>query len=67
MTGLTAMSGDPDPLNWARFPRSQTAVDFLVKGASHDPRLADILAEHRDSGMVTARGELNRDAVTVAF
>lgn len=63
----TCLANDLDPLNWARFPRSQTAVDFLVKGAAHDLRLADILAEHRESGVVSDRGELVPSAAMVSF
>ena len=65
--GWTCLANDLDPLNWARFPRSQTAVDFLLKGAAHDLRLADILAEHRTAGVVTDRGELVASAAMVSF
>jgi len=67
MIDLTAIVGVSDPLGWARFPRSQTAVDFLLRGAAHDRRLADILEEHRTSGVVNDRGELVASAAMVSF
>ncbi len=67
MIDLTSIAGVSDPLGWARFPRSQTAVDFLLKGSANDRRLADILAEHRMAGVVTDRGELVPSAAMVSF
>lgn len=67
MIDLTSIAGVSDSLGWARFPRSQTAVDFLLKGAVNDHRLADILAEHRTAGVVTDRGELVASAAMVSF
>ena len=35
-----------DPMFWAKRPASRTAVELLVRGAQHDPRLREILRAH---------------------
>jgi hypothetical protein len=43
-----AMRGNAslDPMFWAKRPASRVAVELLVRGAQHDPRLRDILRAH---------------------
>ncbi len=54
---LQAITGDIDPLNWAKRPRSQIALNFLRHGAAlGDSRLAAILAGHVESGVCDATG-----------
>jgi len=55
----------PEPMFWAKHPKSPAAVHLLIRGAASDHRLADILLEHfRTEGVecrsVEAAAEINR-------
>lgn len=46
-----------DPLEWAKKPRSQVALDFLRRGAElGDSKLAGILSGHVTAGVCDAEG-----------
>lgn len=45
-----------DPMLWARFPRSQNAVDALFGGATTNAALAEIRDQHIAGGVCTAEG-----------
>lgn len=48
-----------DPLLWARWPKSQQAMDLLTAGAkAGDARLATIHAEHLRNGVCNEAGKL---------
>lgn len=50
-----------DPLAWAKRIRSQTAMDFLMKGCSEgDSRLQEIFAGVVSDGVCTKQGKLLR-------
>lgn len=42
--------GSRDMLHWARYPKSQKAVEFLIMGARRDHRLLQIAREHVAEG-----------------
>lgn len=46
-----------EPLEWAKKPRSQWALDFLRRGAElGDSQLAGILSGHKSSGVCDGTG-----------
>jgi hypothetical protein len=45
-----------DPLYWARNPRSDVALDAVIKGARTHGGLRRVLAEHVANGIVTEDG-----------
>ncbi len=49
--------GTLDPLEWAKKPRSQWALDFLRRGSEYDHRLLDILTNHMESGVCDDTGQ----------
>ena len=51
---------DFDHLLWAKRPRSQVAVDFVIDGAKTDIRLRNILDGLIESGVVSEKGKLLR-------
>lgn len=50
---LESISANLDPLLWARKPRSQTALDFVRRGASGNNELSAILQQHIADGVCT--------------
>ena len=53
----TTSMGALDPLEWAKKPRSQWALDFLRRGSGlGDSRLAAILADHVEAGVCDDTG-----------
>jgi hypothetical protein len=57
---LQAITGDIDPLGWARRPRSQTALDRLRDGGCSGgvAELQAIVTRHVEEGVCTAEGRL---------
>ena len=46
-----------DPLDWARHPRSDAALYVLVRGAERNRKLAEILKELQEIGVVSPDGK----------
>lgn len=57
----TIQPGQGDPLSWARYPRSQVALGWLVEGARQDSRLRHILAGLVATGIANEKGTLLRN------
>jgi hypothetical protein len=53
-------AGPDDKLEWAKRPRSAIAMHTICIGATHDSRLAAILAELREQGVCDDHGRLLR-------
>lgn len=51
-------SDEYDPLLWAKRPKSQKALDFVIDGAKKSNKLADILADLKATGICNAAGKL---------
>jgi hypothetical protein len=51
-----------DPLLWAKRPKSQSAMDLLIRGVKQggDPRLAEIYSGHLSDGVCDESGNLLR-------
>jgi len=50
------MQGPADPLDWAKRPRSATALQAIRDGARRDRRLRALYQEHVASGVCDDRG-----------
>lgn len=57
---LESLSGGLDPLLWAKKPRSQTALDFVRRGAAGNTGLMEILQRNIADGICTDDGKLLR-------
>ena len=57
---LESLSGCLDPLLWAKNPRSQTALDFMRRGAAGNTELMEILRRNIADGICTDDGNLLR-------
>jgi len=56
--GKDSMQGPADPLEWARHPRSQTAMKLVQEGAQTHRPLRAIFLAHVASGVADANGKL---------
>ena len=54
------MKGPADPLEWAKRPRSHTAMQAIRNGARRDRKLRAIYQEHIASGVCDDRGNLRQ-------
>lgn len=58
---LESLSGGLDPLLWAKKPRSQTALDYVCRGAAEgNADLKSILEKLIADGVCTDKGRLLR-------
>lgn len=53
-----ANMGDYDPLLWAKKPKSQKALDYVIDGAKKSGQLRAILANLVESGITNEAGKL---------
>lgn len=58
MAQLTGKAEDYDPLLWAKRPKSQKALDFVIDGAKRSEPLRQILADLKAAGVCSEAGKL---------
>lgn len=56
--GGDSMQGPADPLEWAKNPRSQTAMALIKDGARQNLKLRAIFQAHIEAGICRADGVL---------
>jgi hypothetical protein len=52
------MIGPADPLEWAKHPRSQAAMEVIARGAKENRQLRRLLEAHIQSGVCNEAGKL---------
>jgi hypothetical protein len=60
---LATLGADQDPLFWAKRPKTPLAVEYLANGSKKDPRLADILRAHIETGGESCRSPEAKAAI----
>lgn len=58
MQQLTGKADDYDPLLWAKRPKSQTALNMLIDGATKSVALREIVADLKAAGICSEAGKL---------
>lgn len=47
-----------DPLDWAKRPRSQQAIDLVIRGSATSTELKTIFSQHVEDGVCDKNGKL---------